>query len=190
MRRVHRYGSEQRIELAGAVVVHERQPRLIQLVDAEDTNALLGQFRPQTLVPAGILFFDKIASRVFDELPLLQHSEPVGSSGVVAVFELLQQAAYPDLEELVQIAGRDGEKLHSFEQRVAQIPGFFQYAQIEFQPRCFAVQEWGAIAQSLPNHVYPTMFIEPCLSNHVDRTSLFVERWASAAGRDTRPSRV
>jgi hypothetical protein len=75
----------------------------------------------------------------------------------VTIFELLQQAAYPDLKEFVKIAGGDGQKFHAFEQRIAEIPGFFEHAPIKFQPRCFAVQEWGAIAQSLPNHVYRIM---------------------------------
>ena len=75
----------------------------------------------------------------------------------MAVFELLQQAAYPDFKEFVQIAGGDGEKFHAFEQRVAEIPGFFEHAPIKLQPRCFAVQEWRAIAQSLPNHICRTL---------------------------------
>ena len=99
------------------------------------------------------MFFDEIAGRVFDKIPFLHHSEPVGRSGVVTVFELLQQAADPDLKEFVQIAGGDGQKFNAFQQRIAEIPGFFEHAPIKFQPRCFAVQKRGTIAQSLPNHM-------------------------------------
>src|ERR1700724_2996860 len=91
-------------------------------------------------------------SSVFDQFPFLHHGETVGSGGVVPVFKLLQQAAYPDLKEFVQIAGGDGQKFHAFEQRIAEIAGFFEHAPIKFQPRVFAVEESGAITQSLPNH--------------------------------------
>src|SRR5713226_4819309 len=102
-------------------------------------------------------------SRVFDQFPLLHHSEAVGSGGVVAVFELLQQSAYPNFKEFVQIAGRDGQKFHAFEQRIAEIPSFFEHAPIKFQPRFFAVEEGGAIAQSLPDHIVKIVKVE-CLS--------------------------
>ena len=153
MRRVHRNRGKQRIKLALAVVVHERHGRVIQFVDAEDANSLLRQFRPQAIIPAGILFFDELMGRVFDQLPLLHHGEAVGSRGVVAVFELLQQAADTDLKEFVQVAGGDGQKFHAFQQRIAKVSRFFKHAPIEFQPRCFAVQKGGAITWSLSSHI-------------------------------------
>ena len=165
MRRVHGYRSEQRVKLAFAVVVHERHRRVIEFVDAEDANSLLCQFRPQSLVPAGILFFDELVRRFFDQFPLLHHSETVGSSGVVAVFELLQQAADPDLKEFVQVAGRDGQKFHAFEQRIAEVSSLFEHAPIEFQPRGFAVKKGGAIAQSLPNHICGLLRVEVCVAD-------------------------
>src|SRR5260370_40702229 len=53
------------------------------------------------------------------------------------------------------MAGGYGQKFHTFEQRIAEIPSFFEYAPIKFQPRFFAVEEGGAIAQILPDHVLP-----------------------------------
>jgi hypothetical protein len=77
----------------------------------------------------------------------------------VAVFELLQQAADPDFEKFVQVAGGDGKKLHPFEQRITDIVRFFEHAPVELQPRGFAVEKWSAIAESLPNHIYRIMFV-------------------------------
>src|SRR5260370_10220599 len=111
-------------------------------------------------------------SRVFDQFPLLHHGETVGSGGVVAVFELLQQAAYPDLKEFVESTGGDGKKFQAFEQRIAEIPGFFEHAPIKFQPRFFAVEEGSAIAQSLPDHVLP---------NYVCRTKFYFSAFAMFA---------
>src|SRR5258708_21200751 len=103
-------------------------------------------------------------SRVFDQFPLLHHGETVGSGGVVAVFELLQQAAYPDLKEFVEITGGDGQKFHAFEQRIAEIPGFFEHAPIKFQPRFFPVEEGSAISQSFPYHFFTNYFCPTNLS--------------------------
>src|SRR5260370_27202689 len=111
-------------------------------------------------------------SRVCNQFPLLHHCEAVGSGGVMAVFELLQQAAYPDLKEFVEITGGDGQKFHAFEQRIAEIPGFFEHAPIKFQPRFFAVEEGSAIAQSLPDHVLP---------NYVCRTKFYFSAFAMFA---------
>src|SRR5882762_5586685 len=122
-------------------------------------------------------------SRVFDQFPLLHHSEAVGSHRVVAVFELLQQAAYPNLKEFVQIAGGDGEKLHAFEQRIAEIPSFFEHAPVKFQPRFFAVEEGGALTQNLPDHIQSTRFADYVCRTKSSRSSSWnvnkVERLAS-----------
>ena len=174
MRRVHGDRREQRLEFPFAVVVHERQCRLIQFVDAEHANSLLRQFRPQALVPAGILLFDELVGRMVDQFALLDHGQPVGSGGIVAVFELLQQAADPNLEKFVEVAGGNGEKFHPFEQRIAEIVRFFKHTPVELQPRGFAVEKRSAIAESLPDHslsnhiVYRTIFIESCVDPIID----------------------
>jgi hypothetical protein len=78
----------------------------------------------------------------------------------MAVFELLEQAAYPDLKKFVQIAGGDGQKFHPFKERIAEIPRFFEHAPIKFQPRFFAVEEGGAITQNLPDHIVKIVKVE------------------------------
>src|SRR5450631_1707414 len=95
-------------------------------------------------------------SRVVDQFPLLHHGEPTWSGGVVAVFELLQQAADPDFKEFVQVAGGDGEKFYALKQRITEVSSLFEHAPIKLQPRCFAVQECGAIARSWSNHICQT----------------------------------
>ena len=109
---------QQRIEFPFAVVVDERQCLVIQFVDAEDANSLLGQFRR-----ASRSFQQEYCSSTnswvgaIDQFPLLDHGQAVGRGRVVAVFQLLQQAADPDFEEFVEIAGRDRQEFHALEQR-------------------------------------------------------------------------
>ena len=52
MRGIDRDRSQQRIELAFAIVVHKCACRVVQFVDSEDANSLLRQLRTQAVVPA------------------------------------------------------------------------------------------------------------------------------------------
>ena len=71
----------------------------------------------------------------------------------MAVFELLQQAADPDLEEFIKVAGGDREKFDALEQRIADIGGLFENAPIKFQPGSFAVQERSAAVRRWSTHI-------------------------------------
>jgi hypothetical protein len=53
----------------------------------------------------------------------------------IAVFNPLQDAGDANLDELVQIAGRDGQKLHPLEERIGLVLGLLQHAAIEAEPR-------------------------------------------------------
>ena len=53
---------------------------------------------------------------------------------------LLAQPGDADLEELVEVAGKDRRELHAFEERVALVPGFVQDPRVELEPRQLAVQ--------------------------------------------------
>ncbi len=69
------------------------------------------------------------------------------------VFELLQQAADANLEEFIKIAGRNGEKFHALEQRIANIASLFEHPPIELEPRGLAVEKSGAVVRNLSNHI-------------------------------------
>src|SRR3981081_948902 len=122
-------------------------------------------------------------SRAFDQFPLLPHGQAVGSGGVVAVFELLQQAAYPDLKEFVQIAGGNSQKFHPFKQRITERPALCEHAPIKLRPRFVAGEEGGAIAQNLPDHIQSTRFADYACRIKSSRSSSWnvnkVERLAS-----------
>ncbi len=65
----------------------------IQLVQPENPNPVLRQPGPQVLVPASVLFVDKIVRRPVDQIPFLHQGQAVGRAFVVPVFDLLQQDA-------------------------------------------------------------------------------------------------
>jgi hypothetical protein len=59
----------------------------------------------------------------------------------VARRDLLLQARDTDLEELVKVAGEDGEEADALEQRVAAVLGLPQDALVEVEPRELAADE-------------------------------------------------
>jgi len=144
--RINRDRREQWIKLPFTVIVDESQGLVVQLVDTQHANSLLCQFRPQALVPAGILLIHKFVGGAVNQLPLFHHRQSIGSGEVMPVFQLLQQTADPDLEKFIQIAGGDGQKFDPLKQGIAQVFGFFEHAPVKFQPGFFAVQKKGAAA--------------------------------------------
>ncbi len=52
---------------------------------------------------------------------LLGRRVAVGRAGDGAGLDLLAQAGDPDLEELVEVAGEDGQELHALQERVAGV---------------------------------------------------------------------
>ncbi len=71
---------------------------------------------------------------------LLVGGPAVGRAGDLAGLDLLAQAGDPDLEELVEVAGEDGQELDPLEQRVALVARLVQDAGVELEPRQLAVQ--------------------------------------------------
>ena len=61
-----------------------------------------------------------------------------------AFFEALQDAGDADLDELVEVAGGDGEELDALEQGIGGVVGFFEDAAVELQPALVAIDETAA----------------------------------------------
>ena len=70
---------------------------------------------------------------------LLLGGAPIGRTGDLAGLDLLAQAGDADLEELIEVAGEDGQELHPLEQRIALVAGLVQDARVELEPRQLAV---------------------------------------------------
>ena len=63
----------------------------------------------------------------------------VGRAGDLAGLDLLAQAGDADLEELVEVAGEDGQELDPLEQRVALVARLVEHAGVELEPGQLAV---------------------------------------------------
>ena len=71
---------------------------------------------------------------------LLLGGPAVGRAGDLAGLDLLAQAGDADLEELVEVAGEDGQELDPLEQRVALVARLVQDPRVELEPRQLAVE--------------------------------------------------
>ena len=87
-----------------------------------------------------------------DEIPLLNHGQPVGGRRVKPIFQLLEQASDADLEKLIEVAGGNGQEVHALKQRVCGVGGLFENAPIKFQPRLFTIEEESTMIGWLAGH--------------------------------------
>ncbi len=65
---------------------------------------------------------------------------PSGDRADLAGLDLLAQTGDPDLEELVEVAGEDGQELDAFEEGVAFVTRLEQDPRVELEPGKLAVQ--------------------------------------------------
>ena len=65
--------------------------------------------------------------------------EPVGPNFSAPLLSLLEKPCDADFDEFIEIARRNRQKLHTFEQRVARVGGLFKYAAVKLQPGKMAI---------------------------------------------------
>jgi hypothetical protein len=71
----------------------------------------------------------------------LLEGDAVGAKVGVAVFDALQDAGDADLDELVEIAGGDGEELDPLEEGIGFVLGLFEDAAVKAEPGFIPAKE-------------------------------------------------
>ena len=152
MRRIHRDRRKQKIEFPLAVFLDESPGAGIQFMQAQNANSLVGQRRPQLIVPAAILVIHKLMSFAGNDVPLFDQGQAVWSGFGVSVFNLLHQSGHAHFEKFVQIAGRDGKKFQTLQQRIFLILRLFEDTAVEGQPGGFPVDVVGRVVEREASH--------------------------------------
>jgi hypothetical protein len=152
--RIHRHRREQRIQFFLAVLFDEGLCARIQLVQPEHANAMFRQPWPQVAVPAVVLIVDEVVRLPIDLVPLLHQSQAIGGAFVVPVFDLLHQGGDAHLEEFVQIAGRDRQKLQALQKWVVCIGSLLENAPVEGEPGKFTIDKVGRAVENRTGHGY------------------------------------
>ncbi len=78
---------------------------------------------------------------------LLGQRQAVWTRFVIAIFDLLHHRRNAYFEELVKIAGRDGQELQALEKRIALIFGLFEHTTVKREPRGVPIEEVLGIVQ-------------------------------------------
>ena len=75
-----------------------------------------------------------------DEVEFLLGRVAVRTALAGTVFDALQKTGNAHFDELIEIVGGDGEKLHALQERIGGIARFFQNAAVKLKPLHMAVQ--------------------------------------------------
>jgi hypothetical protein len=134
-------GGEEGVDFALVVIGGKLTRILVHLVPGKDADFGGAHGGEKVLVPAAILVGDEALGIVLEDVEGLAEGSAVGRGFVIAVFNALEDAGDADLEELVEIAGGDGEEFDAFEQGIGGVLGFFEHAPVKAEPGFVAAQE-------------------------------------------------
>ena len=141
MRGVDGEGSEHGEDPLGEHLVDRRAVGGGEVVEGHEVDAGLGEGGRDLVGEHLILACDERVDPCADGPELVDEVEPVGRGGAQPGGDLLEQACDPNLEELVEVVGDDGDELGSFEHRELRIFGDGQHSRDVVEERQLTVQE-------------------------------------------------
>ena len=141
VRRVDRQGGQDGVDLGVEVAVEVGGLLRVEVLGLADQDAALGQRRAEFVVPDLVLVGDEFVGPPgdLDELGQRAHAVLGDVLRLQAVVELRLEAGDADLEELIEVRGRDGQEAQSVQQRDRGVAGLLQDAFVESQPAQFPV---------------------------------------------------
>ena len=112
----------------------------LQCDPVEEPDPGVGQQRLDLVAEHVGLAEDELVGPLADRTQLLVGVEAAGGSRPEAGGGPVGQARHPDHEELVEVAGEDGEELHPLQQRQLAVRGQGQHPTVEVEPGQLPVQ--------------------------------------------------
>src|SRR4029077_14663961 len=97
--------------------------------------------RNDFVAPAGVLIFHEIVDVGGELGESFAGREAVGAGVHASLLGLLEKPRDADFDELVEIAGGDGEEFYALKERVGGVERFFEDAAIEGHPGEMAVEK-------------------------------------------------
>src|SRR5207253_10129108 len=107
MRRIDGDWREQEVELSFAVILDKCTSSLVQFMQTKNADTFLRKLWTQFFVPALVLLSHEVVQFLGDQVPLFEEREPVRTGFGVTIFDLLNQARDPHLEEFVQVRSEE-----------------------------------------------------------------------------------
>jgi hypothetical protein len=106
----------------------------------DQMHTVFGQSRNHVVHETILMQPELLTYRRADRPELIFRGHAVGSPLYDSCSELLLETGHPDLEELIQIAAEDAEKLEALEKRSALVQRFVEHPTIELEPGQLSVQ--------------------------------------------------
>jgi hypothetical protein len=134
MGRIHRHGSQNRLDLFGIKLLHDFLCVGIQFIDLSHANGFSGESWNEFLPPAGVLVLHEFLQFRGELRKQFTRREAIGPDFSTVLLSLLEEPGYADFDKFIEIAGRYRQKFHAFEQRIARVGSFFEHAAVKLQP--------------------------------------------------------
>ena len=125
---------QQRIDLAQKIALRKVPGLFVQLLPLQQSNALFAQLGQQAVVPALVLRLHEAVNIGGQHGQRFVRTQAVEARLAVAVLDALHQAGLTDLDVLVQVRARDGQKLYPLQQRVCRIFRLFKHTPVKLHP--------------------------------------------------------
>ena len=148
--RPHGEGREHGVDLAVEALVQGPALGRRQVVDAGDLDPRLRERRAQLLAPDAALLGREVRHPPRDAPQHVLPRQLVGGRGDAARLEGVLHGRHADHEELVQVAGEDGEELAPLEQRDLGVAREGQHPGVEVEPGELTVDVERRVGQVEP----------------------------------------
>ncbi|MNR09228.1 hypothetical protein D3C85_1254210 [compost metagenome] len=148
MRRVEADRGDDRCDLVAEIAAHPGLELGRPIAATDEADLMLLQLRQQNVVEDRVLAIDVTVDQFADARQCLMRLQTIGARLFTGEGDLLLQAGDANLEELVQVAGEDQQKLQPLQQWIGLVQRLFQHADVELQLRQLAMDVQAAVIQT------------------------------------------
>ena len=154
MSRVDRYRGQYRLDLLRIKFLDKFLRLRVKFINLSHANIFRSEPRNEVLPPAGVLIFYELLQLIGQFRKQFAGREPVGPDLPALLLRLLQEPGHADFHKLIEVAGRNRQKFHAFEQRIAQVACFLEHAAVKLQPRKVAIQKVTRVLKRGTAHLH------------------------------------
>ncbi len=134
-------------DLVPEIAAHPTLDLRCPVTAADEPDLVIGQLRQQHFIEYRILATDLLVHQLGDPRQSLVWLQAVGTRLFAGERDLLLQTGDTNLEELIEVAGKDKQELEPLEQRVGLVQRLLQHTDIELQLRQLTVDIKAAVVQ-------------------------------------------
>ncbi len=139
---------DDRRDLVAEVTAHPGLELGCPVAATNEADGVLFQLRQQHIVEDRVLALHLDVHQLTDTCQRLMRLQPIGAGQFAGEVDLFLQAGDANLEELVEVAGKDQQEFEALEQRVRFVQRLLQHTDVELQLGKFAMNVQAAVVQA------------------------------------------